>query len=241
MKRAPGCPKTPFPFSPSTQHQLTMYALAAGAAGVAALALTPAEAKIVYKHVHKQIPPGGSYSLRINHDQIADLEFTDYSFATDFIAYGRLWVQGDGSNQVVVSQFCAAGLPFGRKVGPNSPFGKPGSIYEMAYIISTNFRRDFSTAGSCPWATQQPAFLGVKFFINGKAHYGWVRAQATWVQFTGVAATLKGFAYETVANKPIVTGRKQGTAEIVPGGLGDLAQGASSTLARQPKPAANRH
>jgi len=49
MNRTSRCSRVPANLSQSVQRQLNMYALAAGAAGVGALALTQsAEAKIVY-------------------------------------------------------------------------------------------------------------------------------------------------------------------------------------------------
>ncbi len=215
------------PLSSSTQNQLAMYAVAAGAAGVATLALsTTAQAKIIYKSAHIKIQPGGHYALDLNRDGNPDFDFTNHSFATDFIAYGSQFVAGVDANRVVISQGCAAALPGGKKVGPGAAFGGAGADYEMARINSTNFKHQFMTTGSCPWANQKAAYLGVKFLINGKAHYGWIRAKITWVQFTGVSAAITGYAYETSVNKAIVTGKKQSTG-VELGSLGALAVGAS--------------
>ena len=62
MKPQP--PKTPSKLSDSVHHQLSLYALAASAAGVGVLALAqPADAKIVYTPAHKWLPAGADCNL----------------------------------------------------------------------------------------------------------------------------------------------------------------------------------
>jgi hypothetical protein len=56
-------------------------------------------------------------------------------------------------------------------------------------------------------------YLGLKFKIDGKTHYGWARLT---VQLPGnflVKATLTGYAYETVAGKAIRAGQTKGDAD----------------------------
>ena len=77
--------------------------------------------------------------------------------------------------------------------------------------------------------------------IGGQVHYGWARVA---VRRTGkgygknsIQATLTGYAYETIPNKPIVTGKTTGPDVITldPGTLGHLAQGASGSSAWREK------
>jgi hypothetical protein len=62
----------------------------------------------------------------------------------------------------------------------------------------------------------------LKFSIGGQTHYGWARLNVT-VTFTGLFksggtyAVLTGYAYETVPNTPIVTGKTKGAAADVSG------------------------
>ena len=59
--------------SRTLEHQLNVYALAATASGVSLLALAqPAEAKIVYTHIHHVISPEGAFFLDLNHDGVQD-------------------------------------------------------------------------------------------------------------------------------------------------------------------------
>src|SRR6516165_5773622 len=75
MSQEPCQPPTKISSQNNLSKRLIAYATAAGAAGVGALALaTPAEAKIVYTRVHKELPFGISM-LDLNNDGIADFGF----------------------------------------------------------------------------------------------------------------------------------------------------------------------
>jgi hypothetical protein len=51
-------------------------------------------------------------------------------------------------------------------------------------------------------------YLGVRFLIDGKTHYGWIRLTVTAPSAAGqfMSAMITGYAYETVPNKPISAG-----------------------------------
>jgi hypothetical protein len=57
-------------------------------------------------------------------------------------------------------------------------------------------------------------YLGIEFMIKGKIHYGWARLSVS-VDNDGldIEGTLTGFAYETIPNKPIITGKTEGPEE----------------------------
>jgi hypothetical protein len=66
--------------------------------------------------------------------------------------------------------------------------------------------------------------------IDGQFHYGWARLSVK--TFSGkITATLIGYAYETIPNKPILTGKTKGPDVITfqpgstPTTLGRLALG----------------
>jgi hypothetical protein len=50
----------------------------------------------------------------------------------------------------------------------------------------------------------------LRFRIDGKTHFGWARFTIK-AQARGVVATLTGYAYETVPNKPIIAGKTKGS------------------------------
>ena len=70
-------------------------------------------------------------------------------------------------------------------------------------------------SGTCAglWNNVKNRYLGLKFTINGTTHFGWARLNVTWTTMFGnhkVTGVLTGYAYETVPNKPIVTGKTKG-------------------------------
>jgi hypothetical protein len=79
----------------------------------------------------------------------------------------------------------------------------------------------------------------LKFTLQGKTHFGWARLNVSCIGYK-IRATLTGYAYETIPNKPIITGRTKGPDAISvdkpeatltmptrePGSLGLLAVGA---------------
>jgi len=239
MKRSARPPRTPSSLSESSHHHLNMYALAAGAAGVGMLALAqPAEAKIVYTpaNIHIVFNQGNVF-LDLNHDGVNDFAFYGHSARTTsgFSAFldggpaqprNAAWWVASGRHE------CAVALPKGIRIGSKRPFKSDNLVM---FDVS-------STAGGkgtnfCPWGNGlKSAYLGLKFSINGKTHFGWAR-----VAFTSVT-TVTGYAYETIPGKPILSGRMKGPDEssdlgqsgVTPGvlapeaSLGLLAMGAPS-------------
>ena len=86
---------------------------------------------------------------------------------------------------------------------------------------------------SGPWANSgkgvKRRYLGVRFKISGQTHYGWARLNVRFtIEHEVPIGRLTGYAYETIPNKPIITGKTKGLDVIVePATPGHLAQGAS--------------
>jgi len=80
-----------------------------------------------------------------------------------------------------------------------------------------------------PWHNVKNRYLGMKFLIKGKPHFGWARLNASCSpKVGGVTGLLTGYAYETIPNKPIVTGKTKGSDVVVEHAtLGHLAAGTS--------------
>ncbi len=76
------------------------------------------------------------------------------------------------------------------------------------------------------------------FEFKGQLHYGWARLNESCNQSghvgTGAKTLLTGYAYETIPDKPIVTGQTEGSDAITvqPASLGRLAQGAAGRIGR---------
>src|SRR5208337_4365554 len=120
--------KTPSKLSDSVHHQLSMYALAASAAGVGMLALAqPAEAKIIYTPANENIGP--TTYLDLNHDGINDFKFIntvrtsnrpeECSQGTN----GNLAVYGvRPANKIFGQSVWASALPAASYIGPGGKF-----------------------------------------------------------------------------------------------------------------------
>jgi hypothetical protein len=194
-----------------------------------------AEAKVVYTPIHKWLPLNRYYALDLNHDGISDFSFRLLStmFPTGFarsLGVGRA-ASSQSKNGIYsfLSQdlACAAALPKGKKVGPRSPgFRIELAAAAMFQIISSTFCNEHTYLG--PWMNvEKAAYLGVRFTIEGKVHYGWVRLGHI-RHNKRPKAELLGYAYETVPNKGIITGRTKGpdVVTVQPASLGHLARGA---------------
>ena len=69
---------------------------------------------------------------------------------------------------------------------------------------------EYATVG--PWLNVDCRYLGLKFFIKGHVHYGWARFNVT-AGDGKITATLTGYAYETIPNKPIIAGKTKGPGD----------------------------
>jgi hypothetical protein len=227
----------------SLEKKLLGYAALAGAGSVV-LGLAPlAQAEVVYTATHKMIHRFGEIPVDLNGDGIVDFTFvagssrparktfstrTSASIVLSAGAEGNLaW--GHGGQTPYVSA-----LPAGAKIGPSVKFAD--SNRELGRVSAMN---GASPGYFFPWAPKggnvQNHYVGLQFLIDGQVHYGWARlsVQIRPAEKSGVLAVLTGYAYETVANKPIEAGRTSGTdaASVQPATLGNLALGATGIAA----------
>jgi hypothetical protein len=209
---------------PSLEKKLLAYIAAASATGVGILVPAhSAEAKVVYTPTN--IPVTNGLGLDLNHDGI-----NDFSFVANTTNMMRPRPLLRGGFYVDVRPVQSKNLIWGSRnsisaIGSASAL-VPGVIIRASkklqashtYMCSSN-----AQGYGGPWYSVQ-GFLGLKFQIEGKAHYGWAR-----LRFDGCGGTLTGYAYETVANKPIIAGKTKGpdVITIQSGSLGHRARGAS--------------
>ncbi len=67
---------------------------------------------------------------------------------------------------------------------------------------------------SGPWVNVTNRYLGLKFKIDGKSHYGWARLDVKVLRKQRqIIATLTGYAYETIPNKAIIAGQTKGPGD----------------------------
>jgi hypothetical protein len=228
--------------SDSLHHQLNLYALAAGAAGVGMLALAqPAEAKIVYTPAHNKLTHGHHLSIDLNHDRATDfvvaIKSQYWSSMCTFCEQSMsVYGNGNAGAGVIGTKVEAAALKKGAVIGPHDSFQ---NIQNAGRLMASGFNDNNSFHSvNGQFANKKNRFLGVKFEIRGTAHYGWVRFSDVTVVFeNGVAplitAELNGYAYETIPNKAIIAGTTKGPDVITvqPASLGRLARGSAGLAA----------
>lgn len=208
-------PRRPVNFSLPFQQRLNSYALAASAAGVGILALAqPAEAKIVYTAAHKVISLDHRVVLDLNHDGKTDFNFHESFFTTTSVDEFHSIVLGafpaHKANQIWGMGKHASALAAGVRIGPKGRFSYGKKTMAVDYYADGT-----GGSGTCAglWNNVKKRYLGLKFTINGKTHFGWARLNVSCVTTTSdheVKGLLTGYAYETVPNKTIITGKITG-------------------------------
>jgi hypothetical protein len=188
--------------NPKLDKKLATYVAVAGAAGVAFLAAAPAaEAKVVYTPANTRLY-NSSFALDLNNDGVSDLSliasFQGFSFYQTM-----LHVSPAAGNAVIGVAGGAADLPWGARIGPT------GAFDSATQLMASRQRCQSSYCYAGPWVETQNRFLGIKFSINGQTHYGWAR-----LSVGRLPATLTGYAYETIPNKPIIAGRTSVPVEV---------------------------
>jgi hypothetical protein len=216
--------------NPTLDHRLAAYVAAATAAGVSLLAATPAAASVVYTPANIAIGTSG-YAMDLNHDGTPDFTFNIAVISESDGGIGilnlRLDVPGNAVRPSVPHAAAAAALPRGARIGPLKSFTSALSsyggvnMYVHGAFSHTGVKSSFSNG---PWVKQTNKFLGLRFLIGDRFHYGWARLTTT-----PGGTVLTGYAYESNAGHQILAGQMSGNDEqpefVAPMTLGELARG----------------
>ena len=206
--------------SKAVHQQLNAYALAAGAAGVTLLALSqPSAAKIVYTPTHQVIGKNNGYPLALNH-KTADFNIFNsnctHGSRCNSDTYAQLTVaeaswpwSGNEVEGTSGKSYLAAALNRGAQISGARRFIRGAVMVSQCRGLCNYPRSNTRTIG--PWRNVTNRYLGLKFKINGKFHYGWARlnVKVSKGQFK-ITATLTGYAYETIPGKAIIAGATKG-------------------------------
>jgi hypothetical protein len=203
-----------------------MYALAASAAGVGVLALAQcSQATIVYTHAHYIIQK--PFNLDLNHDGRGDFRFVFKGSPHTLMLSVRpvrhteneVW----GTSETHRGSFYASALNAGVVLGSSGTKFNHG--HDLMFQTSSQAQRYYFGL----WRNVQNRYLGLKFRIQGKVHYGWAR-----LSILNSTSLLTGYAYETIPGKAITAGKTKEPEVItlVPDSLGRLAQGSAGRLGK---------
>jgi hypothetical protein len=211
MPRTLAAPSEEATLADTIDHRMRLYSVAAAAAGVSMLALvTPAEAEVVVTKANLQVPINAHVSIDLNKDGVADFELSEFAYF-DFAFVNSVKVRALAGGAVVgypggIGPYASA-LIRGAKIGPSAHFstGSSGVIVERSLgTVRSNSttQRLYGKWGHDP----RNRYIGVKLLIHGATHYGWVRLTLTTDHPASMTATITGYAYETIPNKPILAG-----------------------------------
>jgi hypothetical protein len=192
----------------------------------------PAEAKIIYTPTHRLIPNDGHYNLDLNHNGKAEFVLANpspslnssYAATSSVLAYPFKL----GQNRVFGRGSLASCLHKGARVGPGGRFS-PGDrlMAQMHWFDGSHSVKGQWANGGKGVASR---YLGFRFKIGKGTHYGWARLNVVISDsYPGITATLTGYAYETVPNKPIIAGNTRGSEIAVAAASGPAP---SATLGR---------
>jgi hypothetical protein len=175
----------------------------AAAAGAGLLIGQPAEGKIVYTPANIQVhSPNYKFGLDVNHDGIRDFFFYLFEAPRGSEGLRISTTKLFPHNGIMGTDGFASALSSGVTVGPGQVFQSNRSL-DMANDLCESF---CSTSGN--WANAQDKYLGLRFVIQGKVHYGWVRMNVN-AKSLFTTTFITGIAFETTPNQAIITGQTQ--------------------------------
>jgi hypothetical protein len=180
------------------------------------LSLPPsANAKIIYTPAHAKVIFGRPVALDLNHDGLVDFYLNiaaEYQVAAleacQFLAtgtHGPFCTSMAGTNAGRVTTFFAAALRYGAKIQSGDRF-RSGS-FRLGGLNTAGVGS--STTWYGPWMNGgtgvKNRYLGLKFKLKGRFHFGWARITVT-TRKNSFTAILTGYAYETIPGKAIIAG-----------------------------------
>jgi hypothetical protein len=204
----------------SIQQQLTMYAIAAGAAAGGLLALSqPCEAKIVHRRLNVTLQGIESYYFNPANQGVAPFHFSASFINRTNTWWNRLFLTPTTSaaGPLLAKNKFISELQAGATIGKSGTFAR-GASYGLLFTYGPYGGGTFKHHRG-NFAFGQTDYLGFKFNIGGKEHFGWVRMKVSIRRFPGKKITvtvLHDYGYETIPGKSIKAGQTQSTADDFP-------------------------
>src|SRR6202011_5885950 len=195
------------------ENAIAAYALAAGAAGVATLALvTPAEATPVCKTLSAELTYTATFAFDPANQPVAP-----FNIAQSYHTFSTLTSTGvnrgfftrnlPGAEVVVSSKGLVTDLALGARIGPGGQFGK-GRSYGLIFTFTPNSgATSHHHRGNLRFS--QTNYFGFRFLISDQAHYGWVRLESTIIRggrTPSIDTKIMAYGYESTPNAAILAG-----------------------------------
>ncbi|GAA4319875.1 hypothetical protein GCM10023149_18820 [Mucilaginibacter gynuensis] len=168
--------------------------------------------------IHHEINAIVAYQRHIEIDIDQNGEY-DYSFGSVLIEendlpYLYLFANGETtngsklllqSNPEVLNARWARSLAKGAKIEDSAGNGNEWNVPQMHGNIIGVRDNGVQKTYIGPWIGKQHAYMGMKFKINGKYHYGWIRI----THVTGKEQILvEDYAYNNIPEQPIYAGQE---------------------------------
>lgn len=207
-------PRTTQPaiLSETLQRNLSLYAFAAGAAGVTLLALAPAaDAEVVYTPANITLGRNRICNIDLNHDGVNDFTISNMYNRGSGYQGARLSIKAYRAGGVAYSfqsvWDLAAVLRKGETIGAQRKFATGDALMALKDRFYGTMSRSYGS-----WVHVRNGYVGLNFTIDGQLHYGWARIGVRWNGFR-LFVLIKGYAYETQPDTPITAGDTGGIAD----------------------------
>ena len=197
-------PESPFPIYEEKNMKCRTWMWMTALYLFAAL-VTIAQAEIVYTPVNVNLPTNGYYAIDLNHDGTTDFTFQISRMfgicgLNRFPYHYTLKIQPSPAAGIVGGGAWVLALQSGVPIDVHQSFySDDGLMYDVQQGSPCTRPHSYGY-----WVTAVHHYLGLEFQINGETHYGWAELSTNG---TTDVNTLYGFAYETIAFKPILTGQ----------------------------------
>lgn len=199
----------------TTQKNLSKRLAQYGALTAAIAGVADASGQIIYTDI---IPdeggPGYLYNLDINNDTTNDFAIRHFNSATssslDFyniLACGPL----NSNNAMLGYDAGNFEYPFALSSGAPISAGAAGSWMNVGFQTMNYNSCNYYYSAWC--ANSGDKFLGLRFDVGGSIYYGWARIE---VGATAGDWLIKDYAYNSVADQPILAGQTLGVEDFSP-------------------------
>jgi hypothetical protein len=149
------------------------------------------------------VPTNTLLPLDLNHDGVNDLSFTIGAAADSSFLFAYNLRTNGVAGEVQDYRFAAALKP-----GADIDGGRKFLTGPKPDMLWGDWASSGGGGSTGRWKNANDRYLGVKFSIKGKIHYGWVRLRVSLP--SRIDAVITGYAYETIPGKAIIAGRTKG-------------------------------